>query len=137
MCLYKYYVSFVQHCAGVQFPIHSISSGLFFRYGKWIYPSPSGGGLQLIFGLGAISGPILCSLFMGWFGINGFFGFLVIVHALIGSFGLYRMRIRKTVDNPDSTFTPNPANFTPAGLELDPDTPETLDNSSINEPKVL
>ena len=74
---------------------------------------------------------------MGWFGLNGFFGFLVIVHALIGTFGLYRMRIRKTVDNPDSTFTPIPATITPAGLELDPDTPATLEETSITDNPVL
>ena len=90
----------------------------------------AGGGLQLIFGVGAISGPILCSLFMEWFGLNGFFGFLIIAHALIGAFGLYRMRVRETVDNPDSTFTPVPATITPAGLELDPDTPATLEETS-------
>ena len=92
----------------------------------------AGGGLQLIFGVGAISGPILCSLFMGWFGLNGFFWFLVIVHAMIGGFGLYRMKVRETVDNPDSTFTPVPATITPAGLELDPDAPATLDNNTSN-----
>ncbi len=81
----------------------------------------AGGGLQLIFGIGAISGPILCSLFMGWFGLNGLFVFLIIAHAIIGSFGLYRMKVRGTVENPDSTFTPVPATITPAGLELDPD----------------
>ena len=88
----------------------------------------AGGGLQLIFGFGAISGPILCSLFMQIFELNGFFIFLIIIHLIIGSFGLYRMKVRKTVSNPDSTFTPIPATITPAGLELDPDTPETLDN---------
>jgi MFS family permease len=81
----------------------------------------AGGGLQFIFGVGAISGPILCSIFMEWFGLNGLFVFLIIAHAIIGSFGLYRMRIRDTVENPDSTFTPVPATITPAGLELDPD----------------
>ena len=81
----------------------------------------AGGGLQFIFGVGAISGPILCSLFMGWFGLNGLFVFLIIAHAIIGSFGLYRMKVRGTVENPDSTFTPVPATITPAGLELDPD----------------
>ena len=88
----------------------------------------AGGGLQLIFGFGAISGPILCSFFMQIFDLNGFFIFLIIIHLIIGSFGLYRMKVRKTVSNPDSTFTPIPATITPAGLELDPDTPETLDN---------
>ena len=93
----------------------------------------AGGGLQLIFGVGAISGPILCSLFMEWFGLNGFFCFLIIAHALIGGFGLYRMRVRETVDNPESTFTPVPATITPAGLELDPDTPATLEETSITD----
>ncbi len=82
----------------------------------------AGGGLQFIFGIGAISGPILCSIFMEWFGLNGLFIFLIFAHTIIGGFGLYRMRIRETVENPDSTFTPVPATITPAGLELDPDT---------------
>ncbi len=87
----------------------------------------AGGGLQLIFGFGAISGPILCALFMQIFNLNGFFVFLIVVHLIIGFFGVYRMKIRETVSNPDSTFTPVPATITPAGLELDPDAPETLD----------
>ena len=93
----------------------------------------AGGGLQLIFGIGAISGPIICSLFMGWFGLNGFFIFLILIHGLIGIFGLYRMRVRETAENPDSTFTPMPATITPAGLELDPDSPETLDNPHVQQ----
>ena len=88
----------------------------------------AGGGLQLVFGFGAISGPILCSLFMQFFELNGFFIFLIIIHLIIGSFGVYRMKIRETINNPDSTFTPVPATITPAGLELDPDTPENLSN---------
>jgi len=88
----------------------------------------AGGGLQLVFGFGAISGPILCSLFISIFGLNGFFLFLILFHIIIGGFGLYRMRVRETVSNPDSTFTPVPATITPAGLQLDPDTPETFDN---------
>jgi len=93
----------------------------------------AGGGLQFIFGVGAISGPILCSIFMEWFGINGLFIFLIIAHAIIGGFGLYRMKVRETVENPDSTFTPVPATITPAGLELDPDAPATLDENTVNE----
>ena len=48
---------------------------------------------------------------------------------IIGFFGLYRMRARSTINNPDSSFTPIPATITPAGLELDPGAPETLGNS--------
>ena len=90
-------------------------------------------GLQFIFGVGAISGPILCSIFMEWFGLNGLFIFLIISHAIIGIFGLYRMKVRDTVENPDSTFTPVPATITPAGLELDPDTPATLEENTVIE----
>ena len=61
--------------------------------------------------------------------------FLIIAHAIIGGFGLYRMKVRETVENPDSTFTPVPATITPAGLELDPDTPETLENNITNNAK--
>ena len=93
----------------------------------------AGGGLQLIFGVGAISGPILCAIFMEWFGLNGLFVFLIIAHSIIGIFGLYRMKVRSTVENPDSTFTPVPATITPAGLELDPDAPATLDETQVNE----
>ncbi len=93
----------------------------------------AGGGLQLIFGVGAISGPILCAIFMEWFGLNGLFVFLIMAHSIIGVFGLYRMKVRSTVENPDSTFTPVPATITPAGLELDPDAPATLDETSVNE----
>ncbi len=93
----------------------------------------AGGGLQLIFGIGAISGPIICSVFMDWFGLNGFFIFLILIHIFIGIFGIHRMRVRKTAENPDSTFTPMPATITPAGLELDPDAPETLDNPQAEQ----
>ena len=97
----------------------------------------AGGGLQLIFGVGAISGPILCAIFMEWFGLNGLFVFLIIAHSIIGVFGLYRMNVRSTVENPDSTFTPVPATITPAGLELDPDAPATLDETQVNELREL
>ena len=44
----------------------------------------AGAGLQFAFGLGAISGPFLCSIFMDVVGPNGYFIFLIIFHTLIG-----------------------------------------------------
>ena len=82
----------------------------------------AGGGLNLIFGLGAMGGPIVCSIFMNEFGPNSFFIFLLIFHVIIAIFALYRITRRSTEDNPDSTFTPLPKNITPLGMELDPDT---------------
>ena len=82
----------------------------------------AGAGLQFTFGLGAISGPFLCSLFMDLVGSNGFFVFLFFFHSLIGVFGIYRMKVRQTRDNPDSQFVAMPQTITPAGIELNPTT---------------
>ena len=40
------------------------------------------------FGIGAIIRPILCSLFMDIFNINGFFIFLILSHLFIAIFGV-------------------------------------------------
>ena len=82
----------------------------------------AGAGLQFSFGLGAMSGPFLCSLFMDVVGSNGFFIFIFLFHSLIGFFGIYRMKVRQTVDNPDSQFVAMPQTITPAGIELNPTT---------------
>jgi len=89
----------------------------------------AGGGMQIIFGLGAMGGPILCSIFMNIYGSNGFFIFLGIFHLIIGLFGMYRITRRAYEDNPDSTFTPLPRNITPLGIELDPSTGVDLSNT--------
>ena len=82
----------------------------------------AGAGLQFVFGLGAISGPFLCSIFMDIVGPNGFFIFLFFFHTVIGVFGIYRMKIRPTAENPDSQFVAMPQTITPAGIELNPNT---------------
>ena len=94
----------------------------------------AGAGLQFTFGLGAISGPFLCSIFMDLAGSNGFFIFLFIFHSLIGIFGIYRMRIRETVENPDSQFVAMPQTITPAGIELNPTT-EPIEEPNKDEHK--
>jgi len=92
----------------------------------------AGAGLQFAFGLGAISGPFLCSLFMDLVGSNGYFIFLIFFHCVIGVFGLYRMKIRDTEDNPDSQFTAIPQTITPVGMELNPAT-EPIEEPTKNE----
>ena len=82
----------------------------------------AGGGMQIIFGMGAMAGPFLCSLIMSKLGNNGFFVYLLSFHIIIGLFGLYRITKRPYEDNPESTFTPLPRNITPLGIELDPTT---------------
>ena len=82
----------------------------------------AGGGMQIIFGMGAMIGPFLCSLLMNRYGTNGFFVHLLFFHLVIGFFGMYRITKRTYEDNPESTFTPLPRNITPLGIELDPTT---------------
>ena len=97
----------------------------------------AGAGLQFTLGLGAMSGPFLCSIFMDLVGSNGFFVFLFFFHSLIGAFGIHRMRVRETVENPDSQFVAMPQTITPAGIELNPttepiDEPIKEENTEIN-----
>ena len=87
--------------------------------------------LQFVFGLGAMSGPFLCSIFMDLIGSNGFFIFLFFFHSVIGVFGIYRMKIRQTVDNPDSQFVAMPQTITPAGIELNPQTEPLKDPNPL------
>ena len=82
----------------------------------------AGAGLQFAYGLGAMSGPLLCSILMNIIGSNGYFIFIMFFHILIGVFALHRMRVRNTEDNPDSQFTPMPHSITPVGMELNPTT---------------
>jgi len=113
---------FVSLYAGMAIPIFTLNLAYvndFISKEKFV---AAGSGLQIIFGLGAIGGPMLCSVFMNTYGANGFFVYLFIFHIIIGLFGMYRITRRETKENPDSTFTPLPRNITPLGIELDPTT---------------
>ena len=95
----------------------------------------AGAGLQFAFGLGAMSGPFLCSIFMDLIGSNGFFIFLFIFHSIIGFYGIHRMRVRQTIDNPDSQFVAMPQTITPAGIELNPTTEPIEEPVPVKEEK--
>ena len=97
----------------------------------------AGASLQFTFGMGAMGGPFLCSIFMGMVGPNGFFIFLLFFHSLIGIYGVYRSRVRPVVENPDSQFVAMPQSITPAGIELNPSTEPIEDPiKPITEPVV-
>ena len=94
----------------------------------------AGAGLNIIFGLGAMAGPLICSVLMSFLGPNGFFIHLLIFLLAITFFGIYRVNKRVYEDNPESTFTPLPREITPLGIELDPDTGVDLSNN-LNDKK--
>ena len=108
--------------AGVALPLFTLNLAYVNDYIPKEKFVAAGSGLQIIFGLGAMGGPIICSTLMYKYGANGFFIHLFIFHLIIGFFGMYRITRRNYEDNPESTFTPLPRNITPLGIELDPTT---------------
>ena len=123
------FLTFVTIYAGFSLPMFTLNLAYvndFIEKEKFV---AAGAGMQIIFGIGAMGGPVIASIFMNLYGPNGFFIFLTIVHLLVGLFGMYRITKRDYEENPDSTFTPLPRNITPLGIELDPTTAADLSNS--------
>ena len=120
---------FIILLAGVTLPLFSLNLALVNDYIPKEKFVAAGGGLNIIFGLGAMAGPIICSVLMRLLGPNGFFVHLIIFLFAIVIFGFYRLSKRKYEDNPESTFTPLPTSITPLGIELDPDTGVDLSNN--------
>mgnify|MGYP000929516818 CR=1 FL=1 len=124
---------FVTLYAGFALPIFTLNLAYvndFIAKEKFV---AAGGGMQIIFGLGAMGGPILCSIFMNIYGSNGFFVFLGVFHIIIGLFGMFRITRRSYKDNPESLFTPLPRNITPLGIELDPTTGADISSNEKNK----
>ena len=120
---------FIILLSGVTFPMFALNLALVNDYISKEKFVAAGAGLNMIFGLGAIAGPLICSLLMNFLGPNGFFIHLLIFLIAITFFGIYRVNKRVYEDNPESTFTPLPREITPLGIELDPDTGVDLSNT--------
>ena len=121
---------FIILLSGMTLPLFALNLALVNDYIPKEKFVAAGAGLNMIFGLGAIAGPIICSILMSFLGPNGFFIHLLIFFIINTFFGIYRMSRRKYEDNPDSTFTPLPKDITPLGIELDPDTGVDLSNTA-------
>ena len=121
---------FIILLSGMTLPLFALNLALVNDYIPKEKFVAAGAGLNIIFGLGAIAGPIICSILMNFLGPNGFFVHLLIFFIIIIVFGIFRMSKRKYEDNPESTFTPLPKDITPLGIELDPETGVDLSNTS-------
>ena len=124
---------FITFLAGMILPMFSLILALVNDYIKKDKFVAAGAGLNIIFGLGAMTGPLICSFLMLNFGPNGFLLHLIIFLFPVVLFGLYRISQRKYEDNPESSFTPLPREITPLGIELDPTTGADLSNPEKNE----
>jgi MFS family permease len=121
---------FVILLSGVTLPLFSLNLALVNDYIPKEKFVAAGGGLNIIFGLGAMAGPIICSTLMRLLGPNGLFIHLLIFLFAIIIFGFYRLGQREIENNPESTFTPLPTSITPLGIELDPNTGVDLSNNN-------
>ena len=124
---------FVILLSGVTLPLFSLNLALVNDYIPKEKFVAAGGGLNIIFGLGAIAGPVICSTLMHFLGPNGFFVHLLVFLFTIIIFGFYSLNKREIENNPESTFTPLPTTITPLGIELDPDTGVDLSNDEKRE----
>ena len=113
---------FIVLLSGMTLPLFALNLALVNDYIPKEKFVAAGAGLNIVFGLGAIAGPIICSVLMNFLGPNGFFIHLIIFLLIIAFFGIFRLTRRKYADNPESTFTPLPKDITPLGIELDPET---------------
>ncbi|MBC8299717.1 MAG: MFS transporter [Pelagibacterales bacterium] len=120
---------FIILLAGVTLPLFSLNLALVNDYIPKEKFVAAGSGLNIIFGLGAMAGPIMCSILMHFLGPNGFFVHLLIFLFAIIVFGFYGLSQREIENNPESTFTPLPTTITPLGIELDPETGVDLSNT--------
>ena len=120
---------FIILLAGVTLPLFSLNLALVNDYIPKEKFVAAGSGLNILFGLGAMAGPIMCSILMHFLGPNGFFVHLLIFLIVIIVFGFYRLSQREIENNPESTFTPLPTTITPLGIELDPETGVDLSNT--------
>ena len=73
-----------------------------------------------LMGIGSILGPLMVSAMMSVMGPNGYHIYLLLMHGLLGLFGLYRMTKRAIPADSESQYVPLPRNITPAGMELNP-----------------
>ena len=121
---------FIILLSGMTLPLFALNLALVNDYIPKEKFVAAGAGLNIIFGLGAMAGPIICSILMNILGPNGFFVHLLMFFIIITVFGLFRISKRKYEDNPESTFTPLPKDITPLGIELDPETGVDLSNTA-------
>ena len=90
---------FIILLSGMTLPMFALNLALVNDYISKEKFVAAGAGLNMIFGLGAIAGPLICSVLMSLLGPNGFFIHLLIFLLAITFFGIYRVYVREYEDN--------------------------------------
>lgn len=78
---------------GFSYPLYSIAGAY---TNDWVDPehlNAAASQLVKLYGIGAVVGPLLTAVLMGSIGVSGFYWALIVLHAVIGAFFVYRMRV--------------------------------------------
>ncbi len=110
--------------AGMSLPMYSLCiahTNDFLKADQMVAASST---LMMLFGIGAIGGPFTVGLLMGSFGPHAYWGYLAVVHALLGLFALYRMtrRASRPVEE-QGRFVAMPPNPSPTVASMAPQPP--------------
>ena len=89
--------------------------------------------LQLLWGSGAIAGPILAGLFMQWIGPMAFLPFLAVAALIPGLFTRYRMSVSAPVAAAEQSDYVAQFATSPVALEMHPEQTEDLSPSASDE----
>ena len=85
------------------------------------------GGLLLLYGVGAVIGPIVSPFVMKYFGASTLFFYNAAVYGLLVIFGLYRLTKRKALASAlTEDYVPVPAGTAPAVFDIDPRAPDSI-----------
>ena len=105
--------------AGMSLPMYSLCiahTNDFLKTDQMVAASST---LMLLFGIGAIGGPLTIGVLMGSFGPHAYWVYLAVVHVLLGLFALYRMtrRASRPVEE-QGRFVAMPANASPTAASM-------------------
>ncbi len=112
--------------AGMSLPMYSLCvahTNDFLKADQMVAASST---LMLLFGIGAIGGPLAVGALMGTFGPHAYWAYLAVVHALLGLFALYRMTRRAARPiGEQGRFVAMPPNATTVAASMAPHPPGT------------
>jgi MFS family permease len=77
---------------GCSYPLYSIAGAYTNDWIEGEHLNAAASQLVLLYGFGAVLGPLLSSLLLNMFGLSGYYWALILVHGLIALFFVYRMR---------------------------------------------
>ncbi len=108
--------------AGISLPMYSLCIAHTNDFLKADQLVAASGTLILLYGTGAIGGPLVDGVLMGWLGSGAYWGYLAAAYGALGLFAVYRMTRRRVLPREEKgRFVAVPENATPTVTSSTPD----------------